>query len=156
MSTKIEWTTEALVNGHRLNDARGYILVRCPQHPNAKPNGYVYEHRLVVESHLERFLERHEVVHHVNGNPSDNRIENLDVMTNGHHVSMHQRNVSTDIANKRIVVLKNSTNARKKPRIEILCACGCGQQLITPDAKGRNRRYIQGHNQRGRHWRWSC
>lgn len=36
----------------------------------------------------------------------------------------------------------------KKPRREVACACECGECLITPDANGRERRYIQGHQTR--------
>lgn len=42
----------------------------------------------------------------------------------------------------------------KKPRVLVECACGCGEKLVTPDSKGRDRTFIQGHNNRGKHWRW--
>lgn len=61
--------------GRRINDG-GYVLVHCPSHPSAK-NGYVREHRLVMENHLGRLLASWEVVHHINSNTADNRIENL-------------------------------------------------------------------------------
>lgn len=44
---------------------------------------------------------------------------------------------------------------QKKPRVLIICACGCGQRLISVDKKGRDRKYIHGHNTFGRHWKWS-
>jgi hypothetical protein len=37
------------------------------------------EHRVIVEAHLGRDLLRSEDVHHINGDKTDNRIENLEV-----------------------------------------------------------------------------
>jgi hypothetical protein len=48
-------------------------------------------HRLIMENHIGRQLERKEVVHHINGNKSDNRIENLQLMTLSEHNSLHYK-----------------------------------------------------------------
>ena len=45
----------------------------------------VYEHRYLMEQHLGRKLDRNEQVHHINGDCCDNRIENLQVLTNSEH-----------------------------------------------------------------------
>jgi hypothetical protein len=71
--------------GGRKTD-RGYTLIHVPKHPFANKQGYVYEHRLVMEKHLGRYLRPEEVPHHINGNRSDNRIENLQLFDgNGRH-----------------------------------------------------------------------
>jgi len=53
--------------------------VRCPVEfvGMARKDGYVMEHRLLVAMEIGRTLQRTEVVHHVNHDPQDNRIENL-------------------------------------------------------------------------------
>ena len=41
---------------------------------------------------------------------------------------------------------KLSLALRRKPRITVKCACGCGASLTTPDSQGRDRTCIKGHN----------
>lgn len=68
---------------------RGYVMIWAPGHPYAKGSGYVREHRLVMERMLGRFLDPSEVVHHKNGDKSDNRPENLRLMTQVEHGLLH-------------------------------------------------------------------
>src|SRR6185436_7873536 len=74
--------------GINLHDS-GYILKWQPNHPNCDRHGYVFEHRLVMEQYLRRYLEPNEVVHHINGDKQDNRIENLQLMNKSEHMSYH-------------------------------------------------------------------
>jgi len=68
-----------------------YIMIRAPRHPMAVKGGVVAEHRLVMCQKLGRLLLPDEIVHHLNGDRSDNRPENL-VLTNAmEHLHVYHR-----------------------------------------------------------------
>lgn len=74
----------------------GYVLVVAPEgHPHPsdfhKRTGiaYILEHRLVMEGVLGRYLRPEEVVHHIDGDPSNNAPANLRLYANqGEHTRL--------------------------------------------------------------------
>jgi hypothetical protein len=56
-------------------------MIRSPGHPRAGKGGYVFEHVLIMEELLGRYLLPGENVHHRNGVRDDNRPENLELWT---------------------------------------------------------------------------
>ena len=124
---------ELLSNRPRVVGDNGYKKIRCPEHPNVDASGYVYEHRLVVEEHIGKFLKKGEVVHHRNHNRLDNDIDNLELFESATYHKVEHR----------------SPHSKKKlpdePNVVIQCACGCGNTLLKYDSYNRPRKRIYGH-----------
>jgi hypothetical protein len=93
---KCWWTLEkhGRWKGGKFVGTRGIIYIKVENHPHKTKQGYVLEHILVMEKHLGRLLRVNEVIHHLNHNPSDNRIENLKLMTKSSHGSLHGKEFS--------------------------------------------------------------
>lgn len=71
----------------------GYIEIMMPEHPNARSNGTILEHRLMAEKKLGRLLTKEECVHHIDGNRCNNSFDNLIVFkTNADHIAFHRGN----------------------------------------------------------------
>lgn len=77
-------------NGRNLT-VEGYIKINCNdrEHPYKDKRGYVLEHRLVCENVIGRFLLPKERIHHINGNITDNRKENLYITSPSMHNKIH-------------------------------------------------------------------
>lgn len=90
--------------GGQSEHAEGYLYVRAEGHPYSGNAGYVFEHRLVMESRMRkeapehRFLIEHDgvlylrpeiQVHHINETKRDNASGNLLACTAGAHRSIH-------------------------------------------------------------------
>lgn len=73
-------------NGRRRYEHNGYVYVRAHDHPNRIKNGYIAEHRIVMEKILGRHMLKSESVHHINGVKNDNRPENLALVAAGPHL----------------------------------------------------------------------
>lgn len=74
--------------GRFIDKHDGYVWIHRPSHPLAKKNGYVREHRFVMSEYIGRPLTRCECIHHINGNRSDNRIENLLIVSHADHMRL--------------------------------------------------------------------
>lgn len=90
--------------GGKIKTQEGYSKIHSPYHPFKSNTDYVSEHRLVMEQWLrknnpsnpalieidgEKYLPKNWIVHHKNEIRNDNRIENLELMTNGDHTRYH-------------------------------------------------------------------
>ncbi len=73
--------------GGRKKDHRGYILIYSPGHPYSAYANYVYEHRIVIEGQIGRYLLSTEIVHHL-GAKDDNIPKKLVAFVSN---SAHQR-----------------------------------------------------------------
>jgi len=119
--------------GGRSMTSHGYVLLRLPGHPLADVRGYVYEHRIVASQAIGRWVLPAEDVHHMNGVRSDNRPENLEVLTKPEHRYEHRYSGA-------------ALQGPCEDNFEIQCACGCGSVFLRYDGDGRPRTWLPGHN----------
>jgi hypothetical protein len=86
------WNVEKIIKKGDYN----YCIVK--NHPNANKHYYVLHHRVVVENNIGRILTNDEIVHHINGDKHDNRMENLQLMKAIEHNSIHGKQKGVDYA----------------------------------------------------------
>ncbi len=71
--------------GGRYISRFGYVLSLVP----GSKNRYALDHRVVMEKFIGRSLRRDEVIHHISGDKTDNRIENLQIIHPNEHSQLH-------------------------------------------------------------------
>ncbi len=92
----------------------------------------VPEHRYIMEQHLSRKLKwPGEVVHHKNHVKTDNRIENLEVMTNSNH-SKHHTILSLETESKKLCLICKKYKlkelfSRSKNNLKAYCKSCCNK-----------------------------
>ena len=77
----------------------------------------VRTHRWLFEQHIGRKLLPSEQVHHINGNPLDNHIKNLEILDVKTHMCLHKQ---------------------KYPDIKVCCVCG-NEFIVNPRKRKRNK-----------------
>jgi hypothetical protein len=101
---RIKNLTNHIPPKHRPWDGKTRPDFQGNKHPRWKggwlQNGYIcfgkkkiYLHKQIMEKHIGRKIKSFEIVHHVNGNKIDNRIENLKIMTRSEHTKYHYKKI---------------------------------------------------------------
>ena len=68
--------------GSTRKNKKGYIFEKTK-------DGWIQQHILVMEKNINRKLNIDEDVHHINFNKTDNRLENLVIMSHAEHTKLH-------------------------------------------------------------------
>ena len=92
---------------------------------------------MVAEQKLGRKLLPGEIVHHLDGNKTNNSPDNIAVEPSiAYHKLEHRK--------------RSDLRKPDEPNPLIECACGCGAKFLKYDSHNRPRRYLTGHWRKGR------
>ena len=94
-------------------DNDGYSNTFLPSHPFSKKSGHILTHRLIMEQQIGRYLTEDEIVHHKDGDKSNNDISNLQIMTKSKHAEHHYTERAKD-ENGNFVTAKIPRDGRRE------------------------------------------
>lgn len=84
-------------NNDKIISSTGYIKVIVGKDDElSDPNGYAYEHHIIWRCAGNKHPKKGQIIHHKNGNKQDNRIENLELLSQKEHAAKHGAKVFTD------------------------------------------------------------
>ena len=70
---------------------RGQVFLKRPQHQNADKRGYIRRSIYNMSKYLNRPIKNNELVHHKDGNPTNDDIDNLVIISRQTHASLHHK-----------------------------------------------------------------
>lgn len=120
-----------MYNKDKKININGYIAYYYPEHPKAYSNGCVYEHILVAEQILGRFLNPEECVHHIDFDRANNKASNLMIFaTKSDHTAFHQ-GVKAVLSKNGTYICPDKTIKIKSDRKDICPICGINLKSST-------------------------
>ena len=100
--------------GGKIPDGKGYMQIYVSSEDSLfimAQNNHILEHRLIMAQHLGRPLKSWEIVHHLNGIKTDNRIANLGLVNRNNHAKQtlnkllqaHIRDLEAKLAQQKLL-----------------------------------------------------
>ena len=108
----------------KVDSTLGYLYFMDRNHPLASNIGRVWMHRHIMSVEIGRWLSKTEVVHHNNGDKSDNSIDNLTMFRDvSEHSKHHQNDVPPIVCKQCHVIFQPDQNGGR-----MYCSTKCSHK----------------------------